>query len=189
MSLLSSGAKGGSDKWKQTIARALALFDDWATTTAAGQAATGCKEWSALPASVLCKRLVYEKYAQYLVHEYVSTVGRNKDNYLDCDTVLKYFGVILNLSRDKYEATGGAAAQLFFTCLKLDCGTSDAVWLKGLKGNIKRDTFQRAVESGEKLDKSEGEGATCALGAHVHLRTHARALCMCQFPSTGNCWR
>ena len=189
MSLLSSGAKGGSDKWKQTVARALALFDDWATTTAAGQAATGCKEWSALPASVLCKRLVYEKYAQYLVHEYVSTVGRNKDNYLDCDTVLKYFGVILNLSRDKYEATGGAAAQLFFTCLKLDCGTSDAVWLKGLKGNIKRDTFQRAVESGEKLDKSEGEGATCALGAHVHLRTHARALCMCQFPSTGNCWR
>ena len=72
MSLLIDGAKGGSAAWKKTKLRAETLFNTWATTVNAGQAATGCRKWDALPASVLCTRPVYEKYAQYLVHEYTS---------------------------------------------------------------------------------------------------------------------
>ena len=72
MSLLTDGAKGGSAAWKKTKLRAETLFNTWATTVNAGQAATGCRKWDALPASVLCTRPVYEKYAQYLVHEYTS---------------------------------------------------------------------------------------------------------------------
>ena len=44
MSLLTDGAKGGSAAWKKTKLRTETLFNTWATTVNAGQAATGCRE-------------------------------------------------------------------------------------------------------------------------------------------------
>ena len=42
----------------------------------------------------------------------------------------------------------------FFTCTEPNSASADARWYKGLKKNIWRTLFQRAVKAGEALDKS-----------------------------------
>ena len=52
------------------------------------------------------------------------------------------------------EATGSDAAKYFFTCLDVNSTSDVANWLRGLKKNIRRASFNRSRDAGEKMDQS-----------------------------------
>ena len=56
----------------------------------------------------------------------------------------------------------------------------ESKWLSGLRQNVRRTTFLRAQENGEKTDKSPGD----SLGVRTPLTFHASLLCKQAFPAS-----
>jgi hypothetical protein len=111
--------------------------------------------WRELDETTLCDKDVYAGLAQFLVHEYKIAEGdRNAGQRLGCDGVLGIIGALISKAAAKFKATGTDATKLFFTCNSPKETTDAAVWLQGLKRNIRRETMNRARESGAELDES-----------------------------------
>jgi len=55
----------------------------------------------------------------------------------------------------KFKSKGNPESVVFFTCLEIRSNTDAALWLRGMKKNVKRVTFERAKEEGMSTDKSK----------------------------------
>lgn len=75
--------------------------------------------------------------------------------FLAPDTVVNYMFIMLNMAKQKYKVNGQPTSKNFLMCLDVGASTDAAHWLRGLKNNIKRDLFIRAIRNGEIIDKSE----------------------------------
>jgi len=147
------GSAGTSDATKAAQRNALRLFEKclgqgtdepWAGRT-----------WDSLDESILCSHGVYESFAYFLTVTYIIEPGaRNAGKHLAVETVLNTLGLVLNLARAKFAATGSDATKLFFTCLDSQSRTPHASWLRGLKINIRRRCFIRSRDAGEDTDQS-----------------------------------
>ena len=65
-----------------------------------------------------------------------------------------YLGILLNLSKAEFFATGTDATKLFFTCLDADATTDSSLWYSRLKSSVWKISFDRAMIAGEKMDSS-----------------------------------
>ena len=116
-----------------------------------------------MPQSILSNTEVYALFASYLTREYKQEGGRNSGDFLAYDSVLGYFGSIMNQAKDKFKATGTDKARLFFTCVDSDANTEAALWYKGLMKTLKRELFERSKVEGEVMDQS----ATSLFLSHI----------------------
>ena len=101
-----------------------------------------------LPAEIICARLVYQQYAEFLVEEYIIPPGvRNAGQRLKCNTVLDYLGCLLNIAFMIF----GTVAQhaMFFTARDGSNVTDDARWFQGVKRNIKRAICERMMHGAD----------------------------------------
>lgn len=147
--------RGASPKWAQHQQNVKRIFNLYrihhpdATKIA-------YKDWDELPEEVLCTTdsKLYGSFVAYLLETYVIETGPNKGKHLLVSNVCNYFGTLLNLAKVKFESTGSAQTKLFFTCLAPKAGTAPWNWYKGMKQRIERICFQRAMEAGEKILKT-----------------------------------
>ena len=132
--------------------------------------------WELQSEGALCARPFYERLAYFLLYTYKSPVGtKNAGKELDGeDTAKNYLGIALNQAANKFRANGTPDSKQFFTCLDQKSSSLDAIWLRGLRANMKREVFDRASRTGAEMDKSEGAAPrTC-----TRTRTRSRT-CTC----------
>ena len=66
-----------------------------------------------------------------------------------CATCLRARPCTVHLAKDKFNAkTRDPATKLFFTCVDKQCNTDAAIWLRGVKKDIVRVSFEREKEAG-----------------------------------------
>jgi hypothetical protein len=145
-------ATGNSSSWnaaKTNVLRILNLF------IAQDDELDG--DWDSLPEDVLCAKQFYERLAYFLLHEYKIPGGaKNAGLPLDGDTPMTYLNVAVNQAANKFRAAGTDATKGFFNCLDQKSTSQEAIWLRGLRANMKRAIFERAALAGAEMDKSEG---------------------------------
>ena len=141
---LSSG--GQSPSWlKQKANMMRILFESGATKG---------KPLDRMEATELCDRTFWGKLCTYLIDVYKSPPGtKNAGKYLRASNVLNYLRSMMHLAKGIVGAE--QQAQDFFTCLDPHSSTASATWFTGLKKNVVRVTFERAVENGDTVDGSE----------------------------------
>jgi len=93
----------------------------------------------------------YTYFATFLVMGYKH--GPSK-KLLAHGSVKGYLGLLLNLAKALFFATGTDATKLFFTALDKGATTEAHEWYKKLKDRIWRICFERAKEAGTKMDSS-----------------------------------
>ena len=102
----------------------------------------------------LCDRTFWGKLCTYLIEVYKSPPGtKNAGKYLRASNILNYLRSMMHLAQGIVGAE--QQAQDFFTCLEPNSSTASAIWFNGLKKNVVRVTFERAVENGDTIDGSE----------------------------------
>ena len=146
-------ASKGDTGHAKSKARAAELFDEWRLTGDEAHALAP-KKFAKLGAQELCRPVVIDTWAHWLVVEYESKLGRNKDHNLALGTALDYLGLLLNQMKDRFEATGDADIKLFFTCLQSKADTKPAQWLQKLKAEMVRHCYESAKQTGEEMDQS-----------------------------------
>ena len=147
-------AKGSSKNWSKQQANVIRIFNKFCAQD------DGLKDkvWEQLGEEVLAREPVYERFPHFMLHVWVIEEGnKNAGKALDGGTPSHYLGTLINLAADRFKAIGTDAAKLFFMCLDTSSTSEQAKWLRGLKRNLTREIFDRAVEKGEELDNSEGE--------------------------------
>ena len=113
--------------------------------------------WDDLPEDVACAPNFYERLAHFLLHTYVIPEGvRNHGEPLSGDTPKNYLNIALNQAADKFKAVGSDATKRFFSCQDQNSTSAEAVWLRKLRSNMRRDVMARADRDGVEMDKSEG---------------------------------
>lgn len=152
LSMAALCATGNSSSWnaaKTNVLRILNLF------IAQDDELDG--DWDSLPEDVLCAKQFYERLAYFLLHEYKIPGGsKNAGLPLDGDTPMTYLNVAVNQAANKFRAAGTDATKGFFNCLDQKSTSQEAIWLRGLRANMKRAIFERAALAGAEMDKSEG---------------------------------
>jgi hypothetical protein len=160
---------GCSKSWTQQQQNVIRIFDDKFR-----QSSNDLKQlppFEQLPEASLRDEHLYAQFALFSTEEYKIEGGTHHGNFLSCDTVLNYFSSLINQAASLCKATGDDATKLFFSCLEAKASTPSAKWLQGVKHNIVRTLFQRAMESGEEMDKS----AAPIFLVHVQLMCAAYA--------------
>lgn len=153
-----SGVQGESESINQQRSNVRRIFNehfrDWAPVRGKYRV-----PFDQLAESVVCSEQLYEDFSAYLVNEdgtgYVQSTGQYNGHKLSLGSVEDYLGCLLNLAAARFKATGDLKTKMFFTCLDAKSTTDQARWLQKLKAHkIVRILFQRAMESGEVMDKS-----------------------------------
>lgn len=149
------GSRGNSIAWNDKKARVIRIFDDKFRHSTPERAAILPQAWADLPESVVCSMPMYDHFATFLCKEYKIPAGSpNAGDFLSCGVVLNYLAILLNHASAKYKATGSDASKLFLTCLDTSSCTDAARWYNGMKKNVQRELFARAMDAGEDLDQS-----------------------------------
>ena len=142
----------------------------------------------------VANRALWESLATYLVREYKIHAGEFKGKALKFINVLNYLRSAMRITESRLRTTAGSALREFFSCLDKNSLSNDAIWFRGIKKNILRETFERVKVTGEPIDGSEVpiyledivainrayclEGSSAAVGAHREPRTQ----CACTRP-------
>ena len=130
------------------------LFDNsFRSSQGAVEHLPGLPPWAQIGKAVLCTRHVYELFAFFLLHAAIEGGNRNAGAFYAVDTVLSYLGILINLASHKFKHNN-EDTRMFFTCLDSSASTDDAMWLRGIKLNIRRTCFQRAKDAGTEMDMS-----------------------------------
>ena len=150
----SQAATARSDSWLATQRNVERIFNDKFRTSSPERAAQYPTAWAELSERLVCCYSLYDDFAKYIAFEYKIEKGEYKGNFLSAGSVLDYLGCLIQIAANKHRASGLPETRLFFTCQDLNGTTDSARWLRGLRNNLQRDLFQRAMENGEKMDKS-----------------------------------
>ena len=147
-------AQGGSQSWDNQKAWFVTVWDAFAADRKKASAdacdvALG-EPWDKISAAVLCSNVVYEKWANWLLHEYKKKDG----NHYKIGTIRNMIGMAINRASDKFMASNpSAATRNCFGCLTQP-GSRHQIWLRNLKKRALRVWFQRAMKNGEQIDGS-----------------------------------
>ena len=166
-------SEGDSESWNLGKANYLRLFDVFRTSHTAYLAAypTGFQD---LPEWVVSRRELYENFATYLLEVYIIAPGnKNAGQPLACSTVCNGLGALLNMVKVRFGGSGSIETKLFLTCLELRANTPSSKWLMGLKTNLQRRSFKRAMAAGKKMDTSASK-----LLSLLHLAISLAHICV-----------
>ena len=131
-----------------------------------------------LPECVVTRRELYEHFANYLLEVYIIAPGnKNAGQPLACSTVCNGLGALLNMVKVRFGTSGSPATKLFLTCLEVRANTPSSKWLLGLKSNLQRRSFKRAMAAGKKMDTSASELLPSLHLATSHLATSLSNVC------------
>jgi len=161
-------APGASASWKTGKSRALKLFDEFAAAARAAAAraavapgsaaAPGATRAPASFASLVEADVVsfdlWERFAGFLTLDYAS---QGAGEYLKSSVATNYLSTVINAAHDMFR-TAGAATQLFFTCLSSSSHTHASNWLRKLKLNMQRISFERDKTAGTPMMDDAAEG-------------------------------
>ena len=146
-------AKGKSPSWAGQQGNVKNIFNEFAE-----QDPELDTDWDNLDEATLCAQPVYERFAHFLLFVYLIPAGaKNAGLPLEGDIPKNYLNIVINLAASKFKATGTDTTKRFFDCLDSKSTSDVAVWLRGLRANMKREIFERANETGAQMDRSEGE--------------------------------
>jgi hypothetical protein len=148
------GSAGVSDSWLSQKANIDRIFDRFRSANVAyGQVApVTLVQLSDVQAR---NRTLWESLATYLVREYKIDRGEHKGSPLKFTNVLNYLRSAMRTVEKNLQANASPELSAFFSCLDQNSNTSDALWWKGVKKNILRETFEHYKISGEPIDGSE----------------------------------
>ena len=154
------GAKGVSTSSVNTKTRVLKVFDEDFRGSSQARRLKYVTTFMQLPAALVCDTVIYEEFSSYLLDEYVIPEGsRNNGDHIASNTFLKYLATLLRLAEELFKP-GATDRRIitFFCCLDSTSTSDEARWYKGLKDNIERHCFLRAMKGsgGDSLDQSPG---------------------------------
>lgn len=155
-------AKGSSTSWTAAKKNVVRIFDifilqDEELLVDHNLGAEGIT-WEQLGEATLCAPAVYERFAYFLLYTFKIEQGNaNQGDPQDGSTVRNRIGTAINLACDKFKATGSSDTKRFFDCLDTNSTSEHAKWLRGLKANIMRETFERDKAAGKQMDNSESK--------------------------------
>ena len=150
----SQAATARSDSWLSTQRNVERIFNDKFRTSSTERAQKYPAAWSELSERQVCCFSLYDDFAKFIAFEYKIEKGEYNGNFLSAGSVLDYLGCLIQIAANKHRASGTPETKLFFTCQDLNSTTDSARWLRGLRNQLQRDLFQRAMDNGEKMDKS-----------------------------------
>ena len=104
----------------------------------------------------LASQKLCQQFAYYLAHSYTSEASKNKEGHVAGSTAVNYLSSFINSIKTKFSNSTSRSTRDFLSCLDKG-GAADnnaSRWLRGLKAQLKKVTFQRAVKAGEELDHS-----------------------------------
>ena len=138
--MASVNSKGHSESWLAQKKNVVGIFDEWK--------GVGCK-WEEVTEKQATDPSLYEAFATYLLYEYTFASGGGERKLLKGKNVRNYVYVLVHLAKDKFNAkTHDPATKLFFTCVDKQSNTDAAIWLRGIKKDIVRVTFEREKDAG-----------------------------------------
>lgn len=101
---------------------------------------------------VLTSTDFYEGYAKYVGHTHLQANG----THLSTGTAIDYLNDSIQMAKNRCFKRGAQETKDFFLCQNSKNQTQESKWLHGLRQSVIRETFMRAKENGEKIDKSPG---------------------------------
>ena len=148
------GSHGVSESWLNQKANVVRIFDLFrnGNVTYGQVAPVPLVQLSDVQAR---NRTLWESLATYLVREYKIDRGEHRGKPLKFTNVLNYLRSAMRTVEKNLQANASAALREFFSCLDQNSTSSDAVWWRGVKKNILRETFEQYKNSGEPIDGSE----------------------------------
>lgn len=154
-----------SASWNAGRRRAFAKFRLFQRAKHAELLALGATAtWHNLPQSVLRDRRVYEMFQDFLLFEYViPEKTKGSGERLDVSTVNSTISIMLNAVKNMYETTGEPETREFILCLDPTSSCASASWWRKVRDGSIKVCFQRAMASGEDMDKSAKEVHVCSL--------------------------
>jgi hypothetical protein len=151
-------AKGSSMSWTAAKKNVVRIFDIFIQQDEELLAAAGIVTWEQLDEATLCAPAVYERFTYFLLYTFKIEQGNaNQGDPQDGSTVRNRIGTAINLACDKFKATGSSDTKRFVDCLDTNSTSEHAKWLRGLKANIMRETFERDKAAGKQMDNSESK--------------------------------
>ena len=172
MSFDEISSHGGSESWQKYKSAANNIFQQWLQLQSDFE---GAQEWGQLTETQVCNTSFFGRFGKYLLDDYRIPAGnKNAGAHLGVKSVSGYLASMVNLASGRFKTNGCPATKLFFTVLEpqacptltflspssldlriIQAKTDAAAWFRGVKSNIARTCFERAVNSGDKLDTSE----------------------------------
>ncbi|XRB16590.1 hypothetical protein RI054_13g64340 [Pseudoscourfieldia marina] len=142
----------------ETHGRSASLKKQQGTVRAAFEAFGECDEECAkvygggldqLSEETLCHEDVVRRFATFLVEDWRAA---GTGEHIGGATVLQYLSVLMNIIVNKYRSSDDAKTKKF--CLSLAKHAPEGAWYRGLKAEVRKLCFKRALENGESLDNS-----------------------------------
>jgi hypothetical protein len=134
--------KGHSDSWVSQQKNVVRIFNEEFPGVET--------KWEDLTEAQVTEPSLYESFTSYLLYVHKHHIGGSVSEFPKGANVCNYVYILINLAKTKFNAKStNAATKLFFTCVgETGASTEPAMWLRGIKKDIVRVTFEREKEAG-----------------------------------------
>ena len=108
-----------------------------------------------LPDNVVCRRLLWEKLAYYLIYDYKMSGGKREGHGMTSSSQINYLQALVHSAAVKFQDSPSVATQEFLACVHKTRESNSSKWLVRLKTKIAQLWFKATVASGGDLDHSQ----------------------------------